>query len=251
MVFDAHSLSVQKAKVAKLGSIDMVPHYVTNRYGEFAAAVLVLHHSPIGGAAAVGRSEGTADEMLLNSLASLRKEMVKLLTGMAAVHSETKASMVFLINNYHNILGIFSEKRVDSDEVERVEELLAEQKEEFVEEELQQSYSKLIQFVKSTESAGEGAKVDPALVEALVRNFAASWKSGIELINASVRRYFSEFNIGMGILKQVLTQLLLYYTRFQEIIRINWGGHPPPFSRDIVTTASILQEIKKYSQSFQ
>ncbi len=53
----------------------------------------------------------------------------------------------------------------------------------------------------------------------------------------------------MEILKQVLTQLLLYYTRFQDIIKKTWA-RAPAFSRDIVSTATILMEIKRYSRTF-
>jgi hypothetical protein len=48
---------------------------------------------------------------------------------------------------------------------------------------------------------------------------------------------------------QVLTQLLLYYTRFQDIIKKTWA-RAPPFTRDIVSTATILMEIKRYSRIF-
>ena len=53
----------------------------------------------------------------------------------------------------------------------------------------------------------------------------------------------------MEILKQVLTQLLLYYTRFQEIVRRAWR-RPPPFAKNLVPTATILSEIKKYSRQY-
>lgn len=48
---------------------------------------------------------------------------------------------------------------------------------------------------------------------------------------------------------QVLTQLLLYYTRFQEIIRKSWR-RPPAFTKDLVSTSAILKEIKTYSRSY-
>ena len=60
---------------------------------------------------------------------------------------------------------------------------------------------------------------------------------------------FANLKLGMEILKQVLTQLLLYYTRFQDIVRRAWR-RPPAFTKDIVSTAAILVEIKKYSRSF-
>jgi hypothetical protein len=58
----------------------------------------------------------------------------------------------------------------------------------------------------------------------------------------------------MEILKQCLTQLLLYYTRFQDIIRKVCGpptkaGGGNTFTKDLVSTNAILAEIKKYALS--
>ena len=101
----------------------------------------------------------------------------------------------------------------------------------------------------SRSSAGGDEKMDvnPSVVEGLVREFSSTWKSNIDLINRNVLSYFSNFRNGMEILKQGLTQLLLYYTRFQDIIRKIWRGKPPPFSKDLVSTTLILAEIKKYA----
>lgn len=49
----------------------------------------------------------------------------------------------------------------------------------------------------------QGADLDEATVEGLVREFAASWKSGIDAINQDVLAFFSNFRNGMEILKQV------------------------------------------------
>jgi hypothetical protein len=91
--------------------------------------------------------------------------------------------------------------------------------------------------------------LDEGLVEGLVREFSVNWRAGIQQINDNVLAYFANFRNGMEILKQVLTQLLLYYTRFQEIIKRSWS-RPPAFSRDVVSTATILMEIKRYSRTF-
>ena len=82
-----------------------------------------------------------------------------------------------------------------------------------------------------------------------MRDFAANWKAGIQNMSDDVMVYFANFRNGMEILKQVLTQLLLYYTRFQDIIKKSWV-RPPAFSRDIVSTATILLEIKRFSRNF-
>lgn len=60
-------------------------------------------------------------------------------------------------------------------------------------------------------------------------------------------KYFTNFKNGMDILKHVLTQLLLYYTRFLDIIKSVFG--PNAFSTDIVFLPSIMHEIKKYSRT--
>ena len=195
--------------------------------------------------------------MLVTDLENLLEETVLLLERLAEVHSTNKKKSIFLINNYDQILCIFQERRVAGKEVNRFAELLMQQRELFVEEELLQGFSKMIAFVQQTEmqfarsAAGQEKKVDvnQAVVEGLVREFATSWKQHIELINRNVLSYFSNFRNGMEILKQVLTQLLLYYTRFQDIIRKVYRGKPPAFSKDLVSTTVILAEIKKYALS--
>lgn len=197
----------------------------------------------------------------------------------------TKDKKVFLVNNYDQILSVFQERHVNNEEVQKFEELLLQQRELFAEESLRGAFPKLIAFVVhvslfsylsiffqrnnsltihspiQTEQAmatagsnlpfpsGHHPAVDAVQAEALVREFAASWRNGIQHINDDVLAYFANFRNGMEILKQVLTQLLLYYTRFQDIIKRGWT-RPPPFVRDIVSTANILMEIKRYSRTF-
>lgn len=60
---------------------------------------------------------------------------------------------------------------------------------------------------------------------------------------------FIYVRVHLPLQSQVLTQLLLYYTRFQEIIRKSWR-RPPAFSKDLVSTSAILKEIKTYSRSY-
>lgn len=90
--------------------------------------------------------------------------------------------------------------------------------------------------------------IDANVVATLVQEFSNSWKVGIEQMNKNVLSYFSNFRNGMEILKQVLTQLLLYYTRFQDILKKVWRKSPQPaFMKELVGTSVILAEIKKYA----
>jgi len=204
---------------------------------------------------------GSAGDMLMNDQELMHEEMILLLKRLADVHATNIKRNVFMINNLDQIITIFKERRVSGKELNRFSELLVQQRELFVEEELLQTFSKMIAFVQQTEahmsgiSAPKSARgvaapadvVNPDVVESLVREFASNWKAGIEQINRNVLSYFSNFRNGMEILKQVLTQLLLYYTRFQDVIRKVWRGKPPSFCKDLVSTSVILAEIKKHA----
>lgn len=206
------------------------------------------------------------------NMQALRVEMIDLLSRLAHTHiMSSKDQRVFYINNYDMILTTLQSRKINSAEVGEYESLVAAQKELFAEEEVKGAFPRLVTFVAQTEQLingmsgkekdGAGAKaagaageetlnLDEAIVESLVRDFAANWRGGIKQINDGVLSYFANFRNGTEILKQVLTQLLLYYTRFQDIIKRAWSSKPPPFSREIVTTATIMLEIKKYNRSF-
>lgn len=60
------------------------------------------------------------------------------------------------------VLSVFQERRIISDETARFEELLVRQRDCFVEEELKEKYKRLISFVQQTEasmSSGEAGKL--------------------------------------------------------------------------------------------
>ena len=198
---------------------------------------------------------GSAGDMLMNDLALLQKEIIVLLERLSDDLSTNKRKIVFMINNLDQIITVFAERRVVGKELMHFRELLMQQRELFVEEELLQNFSKMIAFVQQTEmhfmnlTSGDRLEVNIDVVQNLVEEFSSNWKQGIEQINKNVLSYFSNFRNGMEILKQVLTQLLLYYTRFQDIIRKVWRSKPPAFCKDLVSTTYILSEIKKFALS--
>ena len=200
-----------------------------------------------------GGQSKSAGEKLLEDLSEMIDDFVSLLERLSEKHKAQKKRAVFLINNLDHVVCIFQERRVSGKELNRFIELLMKQREVFVEEELLTGFSKMIAFVQQTEAylasveKGAPVKVNAQVVESLVIDFASNWKTNIDLINRNVLSYFSNFKNGMEILKQVLTQLLLYYTRFQDIIRRVWKNKPPAFCKDLIGTSVILAEIKKYA----
>ncbi|TDH67602.1 hypothetical protein CCR75_000086 [Bremia lactucae] len=268
-VFELNLMSVKGANVKKLSPIDLHPHLVIRRYAEFASSILSLSlhtkHNQLKHGAVDSKisnaqmHENGAKDMVLTNLAILCDEILSLLSRLSNQHTTAKDKCIFLINNYDLVLSHFEERRVNTEESSKFEKLLATQRDKFVEEELMTFHVKLIQFVRQHEqvtldngerlSTESNQQVDTSQIEAIVREYAATWKAGIEKMNGNVMTYFSNFRNGMEILKQVLTQLLLYYTRFVEIVKRSFQ-QPPSFYSEIVTTQEILNEIKKYSRSF-
>jgi hypothetical protein len=81
-------------------------------------------------------------------------------------------------------------------------------------------------------------------VERLSKEFNANWKSVIEQIRTDVMNYFSNFKNGSEILKQVLTQLALYYSRFEEIVK-KWFK-TTPWRKDVLAISTLRFEIQKH-----
>jgi vacuolar protein sorting-associated protein 52 len=201
-------------------------------------------------------SAKTAGEKLLDDLSVMIDEYVCLLDRLCEELPSQKKRCVFKINNLDHVVCIFQERRVLGKEFNQFVRLLMKERELYVEEELLTTgFSKMIAFVQATEihlnSIPKGSApyehVNASVVESLVLDFASCWKSNIETINRNVLSHFSNFRNGMEILKQVLTQLLLYYTRFHDVIRKVWKNKPPAFCKDLISTNLILAEIKKYA----
>lgn len=72
--------------------------------------------------------------------------------------------------------------------------------------------------------------------------------TGVHYLVCSVLKHFSNFQNAAEILKQVLTQLLLYYTRFQDIIKAAFKP-PPAFFKQLVPITTIFYEISKYNRA--
>ena len=131
------------------------------------------------------------------------------------------------------------------------EQLLDTVKAMFVEEQLAADYGRLIAYVKTTEplllQGGDASRADLGAMENLLKTFHDGWKAGIEGINRDVLKSFANFKLGMDLLKQVLTQLLLYYTRFLDLVK---HAHPggAPFAQYILSIPTLMAEIKTFSR---
>ncbi len=248
-IFDANLDSIRNSNAKRLGVVELHPNYVARRYAEFTASIITLKN---GLDSLMGPG---GEEMLASSLKVLSYEVVKLIQRMSKLLPRPKMQTVFQVNNYDQILSLLKGRQTISEEVALFESLLGEYRDIFVEEELKERYAKLIDFVNSIEKIRQGGDCDVKelvsedVVSIIVREFAASWKLGLEAIDQHVLSYFSSFHNGKEIRKQVFTKLFLYYARLQDIISQHWRKPPSSFRNDLVSNLTILTEIKKYSKT--
>ena len=127
----------------------------------------------------------------------------------------------FLINNYYYVREQFLARNLKCDDSDHFESLLSQQKDQFVEEELAESFGRLVKFVPESEAqlgiqgsnqdeededenAEEGVektkphskeemeaaveRVDKAQIGALVRHFASSWKASTQRTSPKDKR---------------------------------------------------------------
>jgi hypothetical protein len=240
----------QQQSIAKTGSpppssLEVHPLPVMRRYAEFAASLQLLATPPV-------------EQRVYGALATLRSAMHTLLVSRLgqALRGSRKKQAIFLINNADVVLQHLRDNGVGGDDARMFEELLEQNKGVFVEEVLSGAYGRLIRFVKATEQPLAQGRVEAVRrldehqqLEAIVKEFHTNWKRGIEEINVVVMQSFSNLRNGMEILKQTLTQLLLYHTRFLDIVKQLYpdGG---PFARYMITISTIMTEIKTYSRNY-
>ncbi|CAB5215981.1 unnamed protein product [Rhizophagus irregularis] len=151
------------------------PHFVTRRYGEFAASILTLN-------------EEYNDPILLNSLLRLRNEVENFLDKLSNNFDDRKSRIIFLINNYDQIITILNDTggKVIEAEVNYFKELLNGQISGFVEEELQPHFGSLVSFIKNVEQGKDLTVIEPEIFDQVSSDFAATWRQSITSINTSI-----------------------------------------------------------------
>ncbi|CAO3639266.1 unnamed protein product [Mucor fragilis] len=215
---------------------DIHPHYITRRYSEFAASLLVLN-------------DGYDDAILSKSVHKLRDEFEAVLSRMSHEFPESPRRIAFLINNYDLIVSVFQEthSRAVDGELDYMKQLLALQTSAFVDEQLKPYFGALIDLVKKSETMQDLTVIEIPDLERITAHFAQTWRQSLKSINASVIQYFSNFKNGTTVLHAVLGQLIVYYTKFLNILERRGGGA----SRiQPVGVQTLMVEIKKFRSTF-
>ncbi|XP_057322457.1 vacuolar protein sorting-associated protein 52 homolog [Microplitis mediator] len=212
------------------------PHYVTRRYAEFSAAVVSI-------------SEGFPCEGVTQLLAELREAVQCFLLRMAAIFPLRTQQLLFLINNYDLVLGVFMERTRDNcKEAESFKEQLNAKSSEYVEEILSPHFGGIIQLVKESETLIEKGLTDElkrheSRAIDLVQSFTNNWKQSLEQINNEILKSFPNLVLGGALVQRTMTQLVEYYQRLHKIL-------PANIRTQLTNIHFIMIEIKKYKINY-
>lgn len=226
------------SKQANRGSIDASPHIVTRRFAEFSSSLLAIARF------------GTPDDSIMEALRSLRTEYNGFLNTLSVVFIRPRIRCVFLINNIDLILSMFNKHKVSNTQDYRFfAELQEVHAAAYVEHEVADHFPDVVTFVRQCEHtknvAASGAESKPlpsnSRVKAILRQFAANWRLGVQHMQDAVMRDFPSFDVGAELIRALFAKLLAYHKRCETAI----DGCYPEFKSEIVTGKEIVYELRQ------
>ena len=220
------------------------PFYITRRFAEFSSAILFV------------KSALNEDAQLTQIVDSMVSVFDSVLTALSKRIAAVPDQSVFLLNNIDLILTIYHERGLgaSSPVVQRYEERMNGLVSGFIEQKLGDHFGPLIKLTLEQErQIATGGAVAPSShtvqeMERIVVLFQQTWKTEIAKIQKETLDSFSNYSTATEILKNSMTQLLLYYTRFQKVVTSRVTG--AAWVRQIVPSGVIMAEIKQIQNMF-
>jgi hypothetical protein len=93
--------------------------------------------------------------------------------------------------------------------------------------------------------AGVPVALSLSETEAVVRDFNANYRGALKALADNTARFFPDRNTALGILRRLMSAVLTWYERFGALAAAAFPDGGP--LRDIVPTATLYHEIKRYS----
>ncbi|EGG20365.1 DNAJ heat shock N-terminal domain-containing protein [Cavenderia fasciculata] len=204
--------SLKIALTKDSGVVDFRPHIYTRRFSEFYASISEI----IGG--------GVADSRVTAWVAVLRSSMERLLEHLSNNFPDKKTKSMFLINNYDVVLSVLRENNLPENDEGYIlfNQLLIDQTNIYIEEQLYSHFKTLIDYIKITESqtmSSQQASIDKDAMNTLICDFSQRWRDVLQRSHLDVMTNYSNFNLGSNISKKIIFQFLIYYKRFDELVK--------------------------------
>lgn len=244
MVIDQNIESMNTYKTTE--KIDPLQHYVIKRFVTLYSSLLILKP----------HFNGDTNERIINPLINrMTKEVKNFLNRISKEFPTRQNKSIFLINNYNDILSSLKALNIKfndayKDYCDEYEGLLDSEKTAFMDVELSEYFDKLLTFCKDCDN-NKIDKSDQGNLQMKIKNivldFSKTWKDNLDGISSEISNNFPDSGLSSEIVKQVLGQLIMIYSRFQEIIKqIFTRGNP--FAKDMISIPTIMYEVKKYTK---
>ncbi|GMH45399.1 hypothetical protein BSKO_13356 [Bryopsis sp. KO-2023] len=272
-LFDTQLASIQGGNERALSTNSPLVHAVTRRYASLVSSMMVL---------TTGYDEEEEGSFQVSGfdhmLDRLRSAYCDLLMRISNQFKDKRSGTIFLVVNYAHVVTTFKSAAINipimrgeqpsspksqnlgkfgNIAIKEFEEHLLNCTNMYVEDQLNQHFKNLIEFVKAAEAAQkqfsvpEGSAIPghgPEQVAPILKDFSNRWTSVIEVMNKEVQMHFAEASCGKDVLQASMTQLLLFYTRLLELVK-KQGPQGNALIRDAVNIPSIMYEIKRYTRS--
>lgn len=248
-ILDSHVQSLNKissAKDVKSIHLDTV-FFIVRRYADLSSAIAVLNRK-------------YEEDVLLKASRNLFTALSKLLDASLAARP-AEEQRIIRIRCSNLVLRSFSQHGVTSAESTNIASAQKKSIDQYVEQELEDSvFSSMVVQVKN-------GKLDAASVKVVLQEFRKEWKSGLEQLHQHVLNHFytldtnnatlkETFTMGGAshddlhneILKKLLTQILVYYQKFQVMLQ-NSSDVSASTVRELVPRQTIIYEIKKIKEN--
>ena len=187
--------------------------------------------------------------MPLNLSDSLLISMEALFTRICEISFiDSKSKLIFIVNQYDWIVNTMGENGIQGgEEFAFYHELLQMQTVKFVEEELRQHWSYLVTFVMQQNEMLQSKQQQQqkqleAKVEAIIKEFSGQYAKKIREMHSEILSSFGNLKTSSIIFKQVVAQLTLYYSRFEDFAKKNFSH----ISSQLISLGALKSELQTY-----
>ncbi|ETO19690.1 hypothetical protein RFI_17539 [Reticulomyxa filosa] len=230
------------------------PHFVTIRFATYSCGILLLN-------------EDKQQAILNECVRQLQSCWEKLLSRFSQKIENEKTRTVFLIINYSVVISAFSAQSLQKFAMyKQISDALQRFEDDYIEMELKEHFTRWIGFVATTETKLQQeplSKVDMSHVLSIVKNFYETWQRELSSAVKNVQDYFTPnisaasaqevgneelFKISKDVLKRMLSQILVYHSRFVKLIErlMTQQGKDNDILRFVVPEHVIRGEMRSY-----
>ncbi|CRH01161.1 vacuolar protein sorting-associated protein 52, putative [Plasmodium relictum] len=194
-----------------------------------------------------------------NFVLKLEEAIVDALVNLSKEFSYTKDKLLFLINNYYHIIYVLKENEINEEKIIKFEKLLEKETSLYIDHQLNEYIKEIIIFVNKHENIINNLKeeedniisyIDVKSMESIAVNFSKEWKNLLKEIKQNVINSFTNFDNSLNILKLLSTKVLLYYTRYYQLIKkVFSNSQIPIYIQKLPSVDIVLTQIKKNSKN--